>query len=636
MPKFLDVTDTAAARARLGISENAISVMGYEAVGDGIADDTLAIHAARDAAGVGGAVFFPAGTYLVDGLTASVSSQTWELADGAVVKMKTAAAKTLLITADNVTIIGGTFDAGNGTAHDSTQHCIQIGTSSAGVDGVSIKGVTVLDSPWYGIAAYSPNQLVISGCTVLNTWATGIWVQNYSDPVTDISITDNLVDVSTGTNETTGIGITGTLDANSLSRVTVSRNKVVLIDGGTEESSGIYINTTSDYTVSDNVISGGWAGMSCPRSTRAVFSGNVMRGFYAIGLELPIGASDVAVMGNIFDPGGNAAYSGIQTSAGTQSGLSIAGNTIRNFTAGNSVGIRFGSGSTPSQVTITGNSISGAASGFDFKGILFSAPIENLVVTGNVIDAEGSTTSSGIEFGNAVAGAAITGNHFSNITTAAVRFGTGSAVSQDYIRIAGNSYVSCAATVNNNYGGGASALGNNLSTETLQITSQLKDTNGKTSVALTATTNAVNYLRIINASSGGSVVLNPDGSDATVDLNLGPRGTAGWVKMITSAGATVARFGGITSPVNYFTIAPSVSGSALLLAAAGSDANVSIDITPKGSGTVRVAGNPVGVKVAVPASATATGTPGQWAANASWFYVCTAANTWVRAALASW
>ena len=54
------------------------------------------------------------------------------------------------------------------------------------------------------------------------------------------------------------------------------------------------------------------------------------------------------------------------------------------------------------------------------------------------------------------------------------------------------------------------------------------------------------------------------------------------------------------------------------------------------AGQIAVEGNPVGIKVAVPASASATGVLGQWAADSSWFYVCTATNTWVRAALATW
>jgi hypothetical protein len=44
----------------------------------------------------------------------------------------------------------------------------------------------------------------------------------------------------------------------------------------------------------------------------------------------------------------------------------------------------------------------------------------------------------------------------------------------------------------------------------------------------------------------------------------------------------------------------------------------------------------VTTSVAVPSTATSTGTPGQIAADASWVYVCTATNTWKRAAIASW
>lgn len=49
-----------------------------------------------------------------------------------------------------------------------------------------------------------------------------------------------------------------------------------------------------------------------------------------------------------------------------------------------------------------------------------------------------------------------------------------------------------------------------------------------------------------------------------------------------------------------------------------------------------VEGSVLATKVAVPASATAVGTVGQWAADASYYYVCVATNTWVRAALTTW
>jgi hypothetical protein len=53
-------------------------------------------------------------------------------------------------------------------------------------------------------------------------------------------------------------------------------------------------------------------------------------------------------------------------------------------------------------------------------------------------------------------------------------------------------------------------------------------------------------------------------------------------------------------------------------------------------GYVVSAGAPAGRRAAVPASAGAAGKPGDFAADASWAYFCTVANTWVRAAAATW
>jgi hypothetical protein len=40
--------------------------------------------------------------------------------------------------------------------------------------------------------------------------------------------------------------------------------------------------------------------------------------------------------------------------------------------------------------------------------------------------------------------------------------------------------------------------------------------------------------------------------------------------------------------------------------------------------------------VSAPASASATGTAGQWAVDTGFVYVCTATNTWKRVAIATW
>ncbi|MEK4882565.1 MULTISPECIES: hypothetical protein [Paenibacillus] len=47
-------------------------------------------------------------------------------------------------------------------------------------------------------------------------------------------------------------------------------------------------------------------------------------------------------------------------------------------------------------------------------------------------------------------------------------------------------------------------------------------------------------------------------------------------------------------------------------------------------------GNYLSTFVAVPASATATGNPGEWSSDANFMYVCHATNTWKRVAIATW
>lgn len=48
------------------------------------------------------------------------------------------------------------------------------------------------------------------------------------------------------------------------------------------------------------------------------------------------------------------------------------------------------------------------------------------------------------------------------------------------------------------------------------------------------------------------------------------------------------------------------------------------------------AGESVPEVVAAPTTATDAGEPGQVAYDSSYFYVCTASNTWVRATLSTW
>jgi hypothetical protein len=77
------------------------------------------------------------------------------------------------------------------------------------------------------------------------------------------------------------------------------------------------------------------------------------------------------------------------------------------------------------------------------------------------------------------------------------------------------------------------------------------------------------------------------------------------------------------------TIGASVTNTYLQLAPAVGSA-WTVAVSDAGTNTV------INGRVAVPATATSAGNQGQWAADASNFYICTALNTWRRVAIATW
>jgi hypothetical protein len=163
---------------------------------------------------------------------------------------------------------------------------------------------------------------------------------------------------------------------------------------------------------------------------------------------------------------------------------------------------------------------------------------------------------------------------------------------------------------------------------------QINDTGGAAALAVTATASGVNYVTVAGTASGGATAsFTATGSDANIFLSLRGKGSYGPILM--AGGSNLMTCYAAAGNTNYFSLQGAASGGTPFIQAVG-ETNVSFNIRTSGTGTVQANGNPVGVKVAVPASASATGVVGQWAADSSWIYVCTAANTWVRGALATW
>ena len=147
-------------------------------------------------------------------------------------------------------------------------------------------------------------------------------------------------------------------------------------------------------------------------------------------------------------------------------------------------------------------------------------------------------------------------------------------------------------------------LGGNLNLNSKYIV----DENSNKEFGFTATASAVNYLNVANAATGSGPTLAAAGSDTNINLTFDAKGaglivasdqikaTAG----ITAPGThtisdysntgTLASFIGVTSEVNYPTTTTSITGNPVIFGAAGTDSNIGIKITPKGSGVINLNG----------------------------------------------
>jgi len=119
--------------------------------------------------------------------------------------------------------------------------------------------------------------------------------------------------------------------------------------------------------------------------------------------------------------------------------------------------------------------------------------------------------------------------------------------------------------------------------------SYISDTNGNTSMLLTASASAVNFLQVVNSAAGSPVILQPNGSDTNIGFSFRPRGT-GTFTFNTSGGANIAAFSQGTSPVNYFYFTPGGTGVNPQLATVGTDTNIGLNLVSKGTGTVKANG----------------------------------------------
>lgn len=100
----------------------------------------------------------------------------------------------------------------------------------------------------------------------------------------------------------------------------------------------------------------------------------------------------------------------------------------------------------------------------------------------------------------------------------------------------------------------------------------------------------VNYTTIQGAPTGGNVSFIASGTDSNVGMILAGKGTGGVTISSNSGSNPIVVFSQIASSVNYFTMQNNTTGNVPVIAATGSDANITIGLQGKGTGGVLIVG----------------------------------------------
>lgn len=336
----------------------------YNAVGNGIADDTAALQAAANAA-LGGLLILPAGTYLISSAISISNSITVVGAGREITKIQ----------------LGSTTQNGFNVASDGAVHFRDFQIIGAGLGaatsgaGIRVNGATsgVTSNPhstflnlgfvfnWHGIEIISAFAERISGCQFFGILDAGIIKQDITFPDSgDGVISENFL---------TGNSASATLDG--------IRH---LTGGGMHIINNSFIELGAAYRMLWDANSG---------SSQIFLHGNTIDQSMQVG-------------GFVFD----------RTGSGSVFGISIKNNFFDVNTASPSIWFKTNNANVFSQVTISGNTHLVITGGTGIKidgGVNYSIVGEQFVA---------NSTGTGIATGNATATSIFIGkNHFNGIAT---------------------------------------------------------------------------------------------------------------------------------------------------------------------------------------------------------------------------
>lgn len=129
-----------------------------------------------------------------------------------------------------------------------------------------------------------------------------------------------------------------------------------------------------------------------------------------------------------------------------------------------------------------------------------------------------------------------------------------------------------------------SGIASIVTTDSSTGTLSFKTNTTQEQVRISPTASAVNYLNLTGAATGAAPTISAQGSDANIGLVLTGKGTG----VVALGGSTVANSGvqvfPIASSVNYLALTGATAGNSPALGVGGTNANVSFIFQTKGSG----------------------------------------------------
>lgn len=111
-------------------------------------------------------------------------------------------------------------------------------------------------------------------------------------------------------------------------------------------------------------------------------------------------------------------------------------------------------------------------------------------------------------------------------------------------------------------------------------------TGSSSQFSVTHTASAANYLSVTGAAVGNTPILSTVGADSAINMGFATKGV-GFISFFTNTNLLQFRINNTASAVNYISVTGSATGIATQLLAAGSDTNISLALSPKGTGALQ-------------------------------------------------